>query len=333
VDASWEIDLFGRIRRTIEAGEADYQATLETERDVKVTLYAEVALAYVEVREMQNRVVYASKNVVVQKEALTLAEERFQTGLSSKLDVVQARANLDSTHALIPGLITAQGQALNRLAVLLGTEAGTLQGGLAATQLIPKSTEIIAAGMPADLLRQRPDIRRAERQLAAQTAAIGVATADLYPSFSLTGFLGLQSRSLSDLLDSNSKLWGLSTPVNWNVFSGGRVRGNIRVQEERAEQALLAYRQTILKALAEVESATLAYNQEQIRLEALQGAVEATSEAVHLVLVQYNTGLTEFINVMLMQGNLLVLQDQLVSSEAQLAVDLIALYKAMGGGW
>ena len=333
VDASWELDLFGQIRRTVESAEAHYQATMEAERDVKVTLFAEVALAYIDIREFQNRIVYARNNAASQKEVLVLAEERFQTGLSSKLDAVQARANLGSTLAVIPDMVTSKGRALDRLAVLLGTEAGTLQNEFELTEQIPGPADRILIGVPADLLRQRPDIRRAERQLAAQTALIGVATADLYPNFSLRGFVGLQSKSSGNLFDSNSKMWGLSTPVNWSIFSGGKVRGNIRVQEERAEQALLSYRQSILKALEEVESSILAFNQEQIRLEALQSAVKATIEAVHLVLVQYNTGLTEFNNVMMMQRNLLQLQDQLVKSEAKHIVYLITIYKAMGGGW
>jgi multidrug efflux system outer membrane protein len=333
VDASWELDIFGRIRRIIESAEAQYQATVEAERDVRVTLFAEVALTYTDLRAAQNRIVYSRRNVASQREVLALAKERFETGLSSKLDMVQARANLGSSLAMIPDLVTSRNQALNRLAVLLGTEAGTLKAEFEVTQPVPKPGDRIAVGVPADLLRQRPDIRGAERLLAAQTALIGVATADLYPDFSLTGFVGLESRSLNDLFDTHSKMWGLSIPVNWSLFNGGRVRANILVQEERAEQALLAYRQTILKALAEVVSAMEAFNQEQIRYEALQGAVDATDEAVELVLVRYNTGLTDFNNVMMMQRDLLELQDQWVSSKARLVIDLIVLYKAMGGGW
>lgn len=333
IDASWEADLFGKTRRIIESAEAQYQATLEAERDVKVTLFAEVALAYVQIREFQNRIDYALRNEVSQQEVLILAEERFKTGVSSKLDMAQALANLSSTRAVIPNLVISKNQMLDRLAVLLGIQAGTLQKEFVSIQPLPNSPEHILVGVPADLLRQRPDIRMAERQLAARTASIGVATADLYPDFSISGFIGLQSRSLTDLLSSNSKMWGLSIPVKWNLFSGGKIKGNIRVQEERAEQALLAYRQSVLKALEEVEASMISFIQEQLRLGALEVAVEATNQAVTLVLVQYNTGLTEFNNVMMMQSNLLNLQDQLVASQAKLLVDLITLYKAMGGGW
>jgi NodT family efflux transporter outer membrane factor (OMF) lipoprotein len=187
--------------------------------------------------------------------------------------------------------------------------------------------------VPADILRQRPDIRRAERQLAAQTANIGVATAALYPDFSLTGFLGLQSRSVSDLFTGNAEMWGISAPMQWNLFNGGQVRSNIRVQEALAEQTLLNYQQTILKAIEEVENSLQAYDQESQRASILKGAVVASREASRLAMVQYNNGLTEFNNVMTMQRYLFQLEDQLAASEAQSVINLIALYKAMGGGW
>jgi len=333
LDASWEPDLFGRIRRSIESAEAQYQSTVETQRDVMVTLFAEVALTYIELREFQNRIIYARENLAAQKEALGLATDRFQTGLSSRLDMVQAEATLATTQAAIPGLEIAKNQALYRLTVLLGVEAGSLHNEFAATADIPRPTGRITLGLPVDVVRQRPDIRAAERRLAAQTAAIGVATADLYPDFSLSGFIGLQTRSLDDLFSGNSKMWRISLPFNWNLYSGGRIRSNIELQEELTEQRLLAYRQSVLKALAEVESSLLAYNKEQQILTALRRATQATLEGVQLVLVQYDTGLTDFNNVTTMQRDLFQLQDKVASSEAQLAFDLIGLYKAVGGGW
>lgn len=333
LDASWELDLFGRIRRSIESAQAQYQSTVETERDVTVTLFAEVALTYIELREFQNRLAYAALNIGVQQEALELATERFQTGLSSRLDMVQAEATLDTTRAEIPDLETAKNQALYRLAVLLGVEAGSLQNEFSATADIPRPGGRITLGLPVDVVRQRPDIRAAERLLAAQTAEIGVATAALYPDFSLSGFIGLQTRSLDDLFSGDSKMWGISLPVNWSIYNGGRVRSNIELQEELAEQRLLTYRQSVLKALAEVESSLQAFNQEQQKLAALQRATQATLEGVRLVLVQYDTGLTNFNYVTTMQRDLFLLQDKVVRSKAQLAFDLIGLYKAVGGGW
>jgi NodT family efflux transporter outer membrane factor (OMF) lipoprotein len=246
--------------------------------------------------------------------------------------VVQAQATLGMTEAALPDLKTAWDQALYRLAVLLGTEPGSLQNEFA-TAAIPQPTGPIALGLPVDVVRQRPDVRAAERRLAAQTAQIGVATAALYPEFTLSGFIGLQTRSVDDLFSNNSEMWGMSLPISWNLFDGGRVRNNIALQQELTEQRLLEYRQSVLKALAEVQSALVAYNNEHDRLAALRRATEATREGVRLALVQYDTGLTDYNNVMTMQRDLFQLQDQLAASEAQLDFELIALYKAVGGGW
>lgn len=333
LDASWEIDLFGRIRRSIESSEAQYQSTVETERDVMVTLFAEVASTYIEVREFQRRLAYARANITVQQQALELANERYSTGLSSQLDVVQAQATLGMTEAALPDLATAEQQALYRLAVLLGVQAGSLQDEFSSVAPIPQPAGRIALGLPVDVVRQRPDVRAAERRLAAQTAQIGVATAALYPEFTLSGFIGLQSRSVNDLFDSNSEMWGISLPFSWNLYDGGRVRSNIELQRELTEQRLLEYRQAVLKALEEVQSALVAYNNEHERLDALRRATTATVEGVRLALLQYDTGLTDYNNVMTMQRDLFQLQEQLAASEAQVDFQLIGLYKAVGGGW
>jgi len=333
VDASWEIDVFGRVRRTIEAAGAGYEASIEDYRDVLVTLYAEVAMAYVDVRAMQQRIAFTRSNARLQGDSLAIAQDRFDSGIVSRLDVVQAQSNLASTLATIPSLELSLNQALNRLAVLLGQHAGSLQSEFQQLEPLPNPVESIGAGVPADVLRQRPDIRRAERLLAAQTAEIGVATADLYPSFSLSGMFGFQSRSLSNLLDSSSITYGLGLPVQWNVFSGGRVRDNIEIQSERAQQLLLQYENKVLKAVEEVENAIIALDLGETRLQHLQDAVTATAQAVDLVQVQYDTGLTDFNNVLVTQRDLAYQQDQAVAGQAQILADLISLYKALGGGW
>ena len=333
VDAVWEIDVFGRVRRTIEAAGAGYQASIEDYRDVLVTLFAEVALAYVDIRAAQQRIVYAGANADLQRDSLALARDRFENGISSRLDVVQAKSNLETTLATIPSLQLSLNQALNRLAILLGQNAGSLQTQFSATGTLPVPSGTIGIGVPANVLRQRPDIRRAERLLAAQTAEIGVATADLYPRFGLSGFFGFQSRSLSNLIDSSSVTWGLSAPVQWNIFSGGQVRGNIEVQKEKTRQRLLQYENQVLTAIEEVENSIIAFNLDRTRREHLQAAATAIKEADELVLVQYNIGLTNFNNVLVTQENLFALQDQLVVTQAQIVVDLIELYKALGGGW
>jgi len=333
VDAVWEIDVFGRVRRTIEAAGAVYEASVEDYRDVMVTLFAEVALAYTEVRGAQQRIVYARDSVEAQRESLALALDRYENGVTSKLDVAQAEANLAATQASIPSLEISLNQALNRLAVLLGQDAGSLHTELAATGPIPRPREAIGVGVPADVLRQRPDIRRTERLLAAQTAQIGVATAELYPRFGLSGFFGLQSRSLGNLFDSSSVTFGLNAPIQWNIFSGGRVRNNIRVQDEKANQRLLQYENKVLLAIEEVENAIVGFNLNTTRRDFLETATTATAEAVDLVIVQYETGLTDFNNVVTTQRDLFAQQDQLVATEAEVVMNLIALYKALGGGW
>lgn len=333
IDAVWEIDVFGRVRRSIEAAGAVYEASVEDYRDVLVTLFAEVGLAYTDIRGAQQRIVYARDNAEAQRESLAIAQDLFENGVNSKLDVAQARANLASTRAAIPTFEIALNRALNRLAVLLGQDAGSLQAELAATAPIPTPKEAIGIGVPADVLRQRPDIRRTERLLAAQTAEIGVATAELYPRFGLSGFFGLQSRSLSNLFDASSLTFGLSAPIQWNFLNGGRVRNNISLQDEKANQRLLQYEKKVLQAIEEVENSIVGFNLNRNRRRLLETATDSTAEAVDLVLVQYQTGLTDFNNVLTTQRDLFGQQDQLVATETDVVMNLIALYKALGGGW
>ena len=333
IDASWEIDVFGRVRRSIEAAGAAYQASIEDYRDVMITLYADVALTYVDIRGLQQRIVYAQQNTASQRESLNLAQDRFDSGIVSRLDVVQAQGSLSTTQAVVPDLQLSLQQAINRLAILLGQQAGSLQAEFSSPGPLPKIGSFVGIGVPADVLRQRPDIRSAERLLAAQTAEIGVATADLYPSFSLGGFFGLQTRSLSNLFSSSALTYGLSSPVQWSIFNGGRVRANIDLQSEIAQQDLLIYKNNVLVAIGEVEDAIAAYELNGVRQSHLQVAESAISESENLVLVQYNTGLTNFNNVMTTQRDLFSLQDQLVTNEAGVLASLVTLYKALGGGW
>jgi len=216
---------------------------------------------------------------------------------------------------------------------LLGQDAGGLQGDLDVAKPIPSPTERVGTGVPAEILRQRPDIRSAERQLAARTALIGVATADLYPRFSLSGVFGFSAKDTSELFESSSDIWQLSSPIQWNLYSGGTVRKNIKVQEGLAQQALLVYRNTVLLAIEEVENSIVSFSRNQVRRDRLADAATAMVEAVRLATVQYNTGVTDFNNVLGMQRGLFEQQDQLISTEADVMVNLITLYKALGGGW
>lgn len=331
--AMWEIDVFGRIRRQVEAADASAQATIEAYRDVLVSLYAETALAYVSVRTAQERMRIAHANVEGQEKTLTLTRDRFAAGLVSALDVAQAESNLANTYSLIPVIEGDLDRAMNRLAVLLGEHPGALHAELAAEVPIPTEPPDVALGLPVELLRQRPDVRRAERELAAQTARIGVATADLYPSFGLSGFLGVEAVSGGDLLDGDSVTWGVGLPIRWNIFSGGRIRSQIRAEEARTQQLLAGYEQTVLNALEESENAMVAYEKQIQRRERLSQSVEATQRSLDLVLTQYRAGITDFQNVLDTQRTLLLREDEMAVAEGVVISNLVRLYRALGGGW
>jgi multidrug efflux system outer membrane protein len=331
--AFWEIDVFGRIRRQVEAAEATTEATIEAYRDVLVSLYAETALAYVSVRTSQERLRIAHANVEAQENTLQLTKDRFDAGLVSGLDVAQAESNLANTYSLIPVIERDLDQALNRLAVLLGEQPGTLHDELASEVPIPAEPADVATGLPVELLRQRPDVRQAERQLAAQTARIGVATADLYPSFGLSGFLGLEAVSADDLASGDSVTWNIGLPIRWSIFSGGRIRSQIRAEEARTNQLLANYERTVLNALEESENAMFAYEKEVQRRERLRQSVDATQRSLDLVLTQYRAGLTDFQNVLDTQRTFLVREDDLAVAEGLVISNLVSLYRALGGGW
>jgi NodT family efflux transporter outer membrane factor (OMF) lipoprotein len=332
-DASWEIDLFGRIRRSVESAGAAYEASIEDYRDVLVTLFAEVARTYVQVRELQARVSYAEANAEAQRATLTLTRDRYEAGATSEIDVAQAESNLKNTEAAIPALQIALRLALNRLAVLLGEPPGALDEELGEPGQIPEPPADLVVGVPAELLRQRPDLRGAERRLAAQTARIGIATADLYPRFSLSGFFAVQATDAGDLLDGDSTTWGISLPFRWNLFAGGRIRSAIEVEEALTEQALVAYERAVLFALEEVENSLTTYALERQRRDRLAEAVAASQRTVELAEIQYRAGLTDFQNVLDSQRFLAQQQDFFAASEGQMVQSVIALYKALGGGW
>ena len=333
LDVSWEVDVFGRIRREVESANASMEASVEDYRDVLVTLYAEVALSYIDVRAFQLRLEYAIANADGQRGSLGLTRDRFRAGLTSALDVAQAESNLAQTEAVVPILEVGLAAGMNRLAVLLGQQPGTLHEELAASALIPVPPDSIAAGLPVDFLRRRPDVRRAERELAAQTAKIGVATAQLYPSFALFGSLSLQSTESSNFFSSGSVGWGLVPGIRWNIFQGGKIRQLIKVETARTEQALLAYERSVLFALEDVENALVAYQQERIRRDRLAEAAAASQRAVDLVRTQYLSGLTNFQNVLDSERSLFRQQDELAESEGLAVQALVVLNKALGGGW
>jgi len=332
-DAAWELDVFGGKKRAVEVAGAELQASEEDLRDVLVSLLAEVALNYVELRSFQTRLSVAEANLDAQKETYNITRWRRQAGLTTQLDVEQAKYSLEQTRAQIPGLQTGLEQAKNRLAVLIGQHPGSLRDTLAERKAIPVTPLEVAVGVPADILRRRPDVRRAERRLAAQTAQIGVATADLYPKFSLLGSIGLEALSPDNLFLFSSRTHGIGPRVAWPLFDAGAIRSNIKVQSALQQQALIRYEAAVLTALEDVENALVAYAMEQSRRQSLTAATAAARRAVELAQIQYSSGLIAFGNVLIAQRSLLSLQDQLAVSEGGVTSNLIALYKSLGGGW
>jgi outer membrane protein, multidrug efflux system len=332
-DAGWEVDIFGGIRRSIEAADADVQASQASLRDVLVTLTAEVGLNYVEMRAYQTRLAVAEANLNAQEETHQLTQWRFQAGLSDALSVEQARYNLENTRSQVPTLRSGLDASRNRIAVLVGKEPGRLHRELESCAPVPVTPVHVAVGIPADCIRRRPDIRKAERELAAQTARIGVATADLYPRFSLLGSIGLEALSFGGLASSDGLTYSIGPTFSWRVFDAGAIRQNIQVQTALQEQAFARYESAILTALEEVEKSLRAYAEEQNRRSALQQASQAAQEAVKLAQNKYEAGIIDFNEVLDAQRSLLSFEDQLAQSEGTVTANLITLYKALGGGW
>jgi multidrug efflux system outer membrane protein len=333
-DAAWELDIFGGVRRGIEAADADLQATVEARRDVLVTLTAEVALNYIDLRAFQTRIAIARENLAAQKHSARLTRERFEGGFASGLDVANAEAQVATTAAVIPLLEASARQTIYSLSVLLGRQPAALVQELAPALAIPTAPPAAPMGVPSDLLRRRPDIRQAEAGVHAATARIGVAEADLYPKFTISGSAGFQSSDLGSWLNWSSRLWNIVLPsVTWQVFDMGRTRSNIAQQEALQEQSLIVYEKTVLTALQEVENALIALNKEQEHRKALVDAVAFNEKAVDLSVKLYTEGQTDFLNVLQAQRALFVTQDALAQSTQTVSTDLIALYKALGGGW
>jgi len=332
-DAQWEPDVFGGVRRAIEAAQADLEAAEANLASAQVTLAAEVALNYVELRAFQARLAIARSSLASQQETFQLTDWRAQAGLVGALDVEQARAQLEQTRAQIPALETSLAQAEHRLAVLLGRTPGALRERLAARGPIPVPPDQVALGIPADTLRQRPDVRAAERTLAAQTARIGEREADRYPRFTLTGSIGLEALSAGALASSGAAASSLAARLATVIFDAGRLRRQVEAQSAVAEQALVAYEAAILAALEDVENALVGLARSLEREAALRNAVEAARNAALLARQRYSSGLIDFQPVLDTERTLLSLSDTLAATQAQSASSLIQLYKALGGGW
>ncbi|MFN0007859.1 MAG: efflux transporter outer membrane subunit [Planctomycetota bacterium] len=331
--ASWEVDLWGRVRRSIEAVEADLDATLEDARAVAVLVAAETATAYVDLRAFQNRLAIARTHLALQEDSLALVRSRYEAGLVDERDVAQAATNVEATRARVPALEIGTRRAENRLAVLVGRAPGYLGQALQELRALPRAPERVAVGVPADLLRRRPDVRRAERALAAEVARIGVAQADLYPRLTLAGDLGLATTRVGDLFESDSGAWGLGPSLRWSLFDGGRLRARVEAQDARAEEAMIAWEHTVLRALEEAENSLTSYVRGHERRRSVEAGAAQARRAVGLARTQYREGLADFQVVLDSERVGAELDDQVATSDADLLADLVALYAALGGGF
>jgi outer membrane protein, multidrug efflux system len=332
-DSSWEVDVFGGVRRSIEAADANVAASIEERRNALVSLLGDVAKNYIDLRGFQRRLAVARSNLQAQQETLDLTKVRFEAGLSSDFEVAQAEGQVNTTAAQIPALESALKGTVHRLDVLLGQQPGALWTEVSNEAPIPALPPQAHVGLPAELLRRRPDIRRAERLLASTTAQVGAATADLYPRFSLIGAFGFQSISASDLISAPSRFWSIGPRIFWPVFDAGRIRANIEVRNAQQEQALTLYEKTILVAFEDVENSLVNYAREQVRYRALIDAVAANRRAMQMANELYTRGLVDFLNVLESQRSLYASESELAQSEMVMASNLVALYKALGGGW
>ncbi len=332
-DASWEIDVFGGVRRSVEAAAAEVTASNEIRRDVLVSLLAEVARNYIEVRGFQKEIAIARKNIETQQQTLDLTQSRYQAGLATGLDVARAAAQLASTQAAVPALESVLTQTIQHIAVLLGQEPGALLAELDTTAPIPSASCSIPVGLPSDLLRRRPDIRRAEAELAAATARIGEAKAEYFPKFLLTGQAGYQSSELKNLTLGISNFLSFGPGISVPLFTAGKIRSAVKVREARRDQALILYHDAVLTALQDVENSLVAFQREQEREKKLEIAVENSRRAVDLSDALYSAGMADFLTVLDAQRSLFSAEDQLVRSERSVVENMIAVYKALGGGW
>jgi NodT family efflux transporter outer membrane factor (OMF) lipoprotein len=332
-DASWEIDFFGGHRRALEAATADLAAIGEARRDTLVSLLAEVARNYSELRGYQRRIDITNRNIELQQDSLNLTRARADAGLGTQFDVERQAAQLDSTRALVPSLEAAQIQTIHRLGVLLGEEPGTLLEELTQVKPLPTVPPSVPVGLPGDLLKRRPDIREAESRVAAETARVGVARADLFPKILLTGAAGRQATEPSGLTLGAGNFFSIGPAITMPIFTAGKIRGNIEAQKQRLDQALTQYQGTVLRSLEETENALVAYGHEKDREEKLVASVEASRQATLLANELYTRGLSDFLSVLDAQRQQLVAEDDLAQSDTIVLTDLVALYKALGGGW
>jgi NodT family efflux transporter outer membrane factor (OMF) lipoprotein len=329
---SWELDFWGRLRRTIESSRGTLQASVEDYDDVLVTLLGDVATNYTLFRTTQLRIKYARENVALQQKTLTIVEGRFKAGTTNELDVVQARSTLEQTEAGIQELEITLRQTGNQLCILLGVPPEELQARLGPGP-IPTAPPEVAAGIPADLIRRRPDVRRAERHAAAQCAQIGVAEAEFYPIISLNGSFGWSSQYIGNLFKEQAVNGTFGPAYQWNILNYGRLLNNVRFQDARFQELVAFYQNSVLTAAQDVENGLVTFLRAQLRERSQAASVKDAERAVQIALAQYTQGAIDLTRVTLLQQNLVQQQDTLALAQGEIVTGLIQVYRALGGGW
>ena len=330
--ASWEIDFWGRFRRAIEANGANLDASVADYQDVLVTLFSDAATSYVTIRTLEKQIEYTKANADLQRQTLKLVEARFKAGTVSGVDLRQAKSTLGQTESQVPELEIALRQTHNHLCILLGIPPEDLRARLGAEK-IPTALPEVALGIPADLLRRRPDVRRAERQAAAQSAQIGVAQAEFYPAIAINGTIGYSAAQFKDLWGPSAFTGSVGPSFQWNVLNYGRILNNVRLQKSKFAESVAAYQETVLKANQEVEDGLATFLKAQQRERLLAASADDSLEAVKLVLVQYEKGTADLTRVTQLQQTLVLQQDTLAQAQGEIARGLIQVYKGLGGGW
>ncbi len=330
---SWELDFWGKFRRAIEAADANLDASIESYDQVLVLLLSEVAQSYSDVRIAEQRLTYAKQNLEIQQGSLNLAKDRLREGAVTKLDVTQATSNFEQTDASIRPLEAARRRAANQLCILMGIPPRNLDDMLTNHHGIPKAAPHLAIGIPAELLRRRPDVRKAEREVAAQSALIGVATSELYPHFSIDGTIYVDALEVKDLFSGDSVAGAVGPAFRWNILNYGRLKNNILVQKTRFQQLVVQYQDVVLQANTEAENAIISFLKSQQQVQSLAKSAAASAESVDLVSSQYQEGTVDFNRVFTVQRELTQQQDNLAVAEGAVAQYLIQLYRALGGGW
>lgn len=332
-DAGWEIDIWGKLRRNVQSAEANLLYQIASYDDVLVTLTGDIAATYVTIRELQGLIAIARANAALQKESLGIAKIKLQGGTTTQLDVDEATASYNATLATIPQYQAALAQAMNAMSVLIGETPGDVEPRVKKHQRLPRVPAEVAVGVPADLLRRRPDIRAAEYQAAAQSAQIGVAQADLYPAFTITGAVAVKSSDIGNLFSSGSFDGFINPGFTWNFLNYGRLRNNVRVQDAEFQELLLNYKNTVLNAYSEVETALVSFLKAKQQVVYLRRSVAAARRAEGVVLDQYRDGTASYDRVLDSQRQLLLSQSRLLAARADVLTNLIAVYKGLAGGW